>query len=172
MLSTAFQIVAIVGVTAFLYHCRAAQHRRNTQSWDSLLARLRPGWNARVLCEMVSAEDAHKPTLREKWTRIRGADSLWAMYRNAGVMMEMADYAARNSDSVAPEILRSLRSDAMRIRILILQFVVKYAASAAAESVLLSALRAESAFAEMQLYLTEVLQANVSEVAPAFVAAM
>ncbi len=171
MISTPFQIIAFFGVTALLYRCRAAQHRRNTQSWDSLLVRLRPCWNGRSLCAMVSAEDEPKSTLREKWTRIRGADHLWAMYRNAGVMMEMADYAARNTDSVAPEILRSLRSDAMRIRILILQFVVEYAAKAAAESVLLSALRVESAFAEMQLHVTEVLEANVSEVIPAFVAA-
>ena len=53
----------------------------------------------------------------ETWELMRGARGLWAMYHNAGVMLEMAYYAARNSISSDLELLASLRSDAIQIRV-------------------------------------------------------
>jgi len=45
----------------------------------------------------------------------QGAAGAVAMYKNAGVMMEMAEFAARNS-AIDPALLEMLRSDAAQIR--------------------------------------------------------
>ena len=39
------------------------------------------------------------------------------MYENAGVMLNMADYAVRNGAAVDQELLAQLRSDATQIRV-------------------------------------------------------
>jgi hypothetical protein len=87
-------------------------------------------------------------------------------------MMEMADYAARNSDYVDSELLGILRRDAMQIRVCVLKTLAKYALSEVNDSIRMNALRAESAYAEMALLTTELLQANAGDMLPSFVAAM
>ena len=51
------------------------------------------------------------------------------MYEHAGVMLDMADYAARNSDSVDRELLAAFRNDAMQIRVCVLTALARYACS-------------------------------------------
>jgi hypothetical protein len=41
---------------------------------------------------------------------------LWAMFQNAGVLMQMIQYAERNGGRTDPRFLAELRNDAMRIR--------------------------------------------------------
>ena len=45
---------------------------------------------------------------------------LWVMYQNARTMLEMADFAAKNSDTVDRLLIETLRSDAMQIRVCVL----------------------------------------------------
>src|SRR5579871_1737934 len=112
---TILQIVAVVAVAAYFQQWRAGQKRRNSQTWGSLMARLRPDWNSRELNDPKLWAAAHRSTPEEKWSRIDGAKGLCAMFQNATVMLEMADYAARNSDAIDQELLTSLRRDAMQI---------------------------------------------------------
>jgi hypothetical protein len=56
-------------------------------------------------------------TPEDAWQRMEGPKGLWVMYQNARVMLEMADYAARNSESVDRLLVETLRSDAMQIRL-------------------------------------------------------
>jgi hypothetical protein len=111
-------------------------------------------------------------TPEETWERIQGARGLWAMYQNAGVMLEMADFAARNSSSVDLELLATLRSDAMQIRVCVLMSLAQYACSRASEGVRVNAFRAASMYTGMAARMTQLLQENAAVVVPDFVAAM
>ena len=45
------QFAAIVAVALFLLRWRYGIRRRNTQTWDTMLAKLRPDWSARELSD-------------------------------------------------------------------------------------------------------------------------
>ena len=48
MILCTFEIVNVAGLGIYLVRCRASQRRKSTQSWDSLVARLRTGWSAAI----------------------------------------------------------------------------------------------------------------------------
>ncbi len=172
MTFTLLQITALVMLTAYICRSRIAMHRRNAQSWDSLLARLRPDWDVRELIDDSFTDQRPNASLKEKLKRILHAHGLWTMFKNASVMMEMADFAARNSDLLDPELLAVLRKDAMQIRLLVLEVIGKFAFTAVNESIGMNVLRAESAYAEMAMRITEVLEVSAPEALPGFVGAM
>ena len=172
MIFPLLQIAVIAVAAVYFERWRAGVRRRNAASWDSLLARLRPDCSARELSNCFLRDEGSNTTPEETWKRIHGAYGLWAMYENARVMLEMADYAARNSDSVDRELLESLRKDAMQIRVSVLMALAKYAVSQVNESICVNAFRAASMYTEMTARTAELLQANAACVLPAFVAAM
>jgi hypothetical protein len=172
MIFALFQIAAVGLVAICLASWRSAARRRNSQSWESLIARLRPDWSARNLSDQFLWKEGLSATPDETWERIKGAYGLWAMYQNAGVMSEMADFAARNSDSIDRQLLATLRSDAMQIRVCVLMSLAQYAFSQASEGVRVNAFRAASMYTGMAARMTHLLQANAAMVVPDFVAAM
>jgi hypothetical protein len=172
MLLLLLQIVAIAAVALYLGHLRAGVRRRKAQSWDSLLARLRPDWSARELSNHFLWKEGLSTTPEETWERIQGAHGLWAMYQNAGVMLEIADYAARNSDSADRDLLATLRSDAMHIRVCVFTSLAQYAFTHASEGVRVNAFRAASMYTGMAARMTQLLQENAAGILPDFVAAM
>src|SRR6516165_4139207 len=94
------QIAAIVAITLYLVQWRASVRRRNAETWDSLLAKLRPDWSARELSDQFLWKEGLSATPEDTWTRMKGPHGLWVMYQNAKVMLEMADYASRNCEQV------------------------------------------------------------------------
>lgn len=94
------------------------------------------------------------------------------MFRNAGVMQDMVNFAARNSDTVDPVLLQTLRSDAAQIRICALSTLAQCAFTHASEGVRLNAFRAASMYTGMAARMTQLLQENASMALPDFVAAM
>jgi hypothetical protein len=172
MILALLQIAAIVGVALYLARWRKGVRRRNEQSWDSLLARLRPDWSARELSDHFLWKEGLSATPEDAWQRMEGPKGLWVMYQNARVMLEMADYAARNSDSADRLLLETLRSDAMQIRVCVLMALAQYAFSQASEGVRINAFRAASMYADMAARMTQLLQANAAAIVPDFVAAM
>src|SRR5208337_1665465 len=110
------QIAAIAAAAFYLGRWRIASKRRNAQSWDSLLACLRPDWSARELSDHFLWKEGLSATPEDACQRMEGPKGLWVMYQNARVMMEMAYYTSRNSDNVDRVLLETLRSDAMQIR--------------------------------------------------------
>lgn len=167
-----FQLIAVVAVGAYLCSRATELRSRNAQSWDVLVARLRPDWNVRELIDGSFSKQYCRATPQEKWRRIHGASGLWTIYENARVMLELADYAARNSDSFDQDLLVTLRSEAMQVRVLVLTAFGRSALSAASETVTMSVLRVESAYAEMAMRITETLEVHAPEALPGFVAAM
>jgi hypothetical protein len=172
MILPLIQIAAILAVALYLGRWRSLVRRRNTQSWDSLLARLRPDWSARDLSEHFLWEDGINATPHDAWQRMEGPKGLWVMFQNARVMLEMADFAARNSADVDRLLIETLHSDAMQIRLCVLMALGQYAFSQASEGVRVNAFRAASMYAGMAARMTQLLQANAAVILPDFVAAM
>lgn len=172
MIFPLLQIAAVALVALYFGRWRAGIRRRNSQSWESLLARLRPDWSARELSDQFLWKEGLNATPDETWTRMQGAHGLWVMYQNAKVMLEMADFAVRNSDGVDRVLLETLRSDAMQIRVCVLMALAQYAFTQASEGVRVNAFRAASMYTGMAARMTQLLQDNAAALVPDFVAAM
>jgi len=166
------QILAFSAVAFCFTRWRAGVRRRNNQSWDSLIARIRPDWSARELNEQFLWKDGLNATADDAWQRMEGPRGLWVMYQNSRVMLEMADFAARNDAQVDRVILETLRSDAMQIRVCVLMALAQYGFSKASEGVRVNAFRAASMYSGMAARLTTILQEHAAVILPDFVAAM
>jgi hypothetical protein len=170
---TLLSIVAMVGGAIYLAGWRAAQRRRNTQSWESIVARLQPDWTAGLADNQSLWENGTSGTWEERWQSIHGAHGLWTMHENARVMLEMANYALRNNSSADRELLAALRNDALLIRVYVLNALVKYAFSQVNEGICANASRAAVLYADMSARTAVLLQGNhLGQVAPSYVAAM
>jgi len=159
-------------VILYLVRWRSGIRKRNAQSWDSLLARLRPDWSARELSDHFLWKEGLSATPDDAWQRMRGPNGLWVMYQNAQVMMEMAEYASRNAEDLDKVLLETLRSDAMQIRLCVLMALGQYAFSQASEGVRVNAFRAASMYTGMAARMTQLLQEHAAVIVPDFVAAM
>ena len=166
------QIAAIVAITLYLIRWRMGVLRRNSQTWDSLLARLRADWSARELSDHFLWKEGLSATPEDAWRRMEGPKGLWVIYQNARVMLEMADFAARNCEGVDRLLVETLRSDAMQIRVCVLTALVQYAFSQASEGVRVNAFRAASMYTGMAARMTQLLQEHAAVLVPDFVAAM
>ena len=172
MILIVVQLAVISAVVGFFIRWRAGVRRRNTQSWDSLLAQLRPEWSARELSDQFLWKEGLNATPDDAWQRMEGPKGLWVMFQNARVMMEMADFAARHNGDVDKVLLETLRSDAMQIRVCVLMGLAQYAFSQASEGVRVNAFRAASMYTGMAARLTQLLQDHAAVILPDFVAAM
>jgi len=172
MIFPLLQLGAVVLVALYLGRWRLSVRRRNAQTWDSLLARLRSDWSARELSDQFLWKEGLNASPEDTWTRLEGPHGLWVMYQNAKVMLEMADYATRNCDGVDRVLVETLRSDAMQIRVCVLMALAQYAFSHASEGVRVNAFRAASMYTGMAARMTQLLQDNAAVLVPDFVAAM
>ncbi len=173
---TLLQIVIVSALVAYFCKWRKDVRRRNNQSWGSLLGQLRTDWSARDLSAQFLWKEGLTATTEDIWQRLDGPRGLWAMFQNARVMLEMADYATRNStpgsEPVDPMILESLRSDAMQIRLCVLMALGQYALSQATAGVKVNAFRAADLYSSMAARTTNLLQNHAAIILPDFVAAM
>jgi hypothetical protein len=167
-----FQVFSIATVVAYLVRWRAGVKRQSTQSWDSLLARLRRDWSARELNQQFLWKEGLAATPQDAWQRMEGPKGLWAMYQNAGVMQEMADYAQRNCADVDRLLIETLRSDAMQIRLLVLLALAQYGFTQASEGVRVNAFRTAALYSGMAARMTQLLQEYYAVILPDFVEAM
>jgi len=178
MIVVLLQAAVVAGIAFYFYRWRSEVRRRNAQSWDSLLARLRPDWSARELSDRFLWKEGLSATAEEIWQRLEGPKGLWVIYRNSSVMLEMADYAAKNardggdSEGVDRVLLETLRSDAMQIRVCVLTALSQYGFSQASEGVRVNAFRAATIYTGMAARMTQLIQVHAALVLPDFVAAM
>lgn len=172
MILPLLQIFAFAAVAIYFGYWRAGHRRRRNQSWESLLARLRVDWSARELSDQFLWKDSVNITPDDAWQRMEGPKGLWVMYQNARIMMEMADFAARNDSGIDRLVIETLRSDAMQIRVCVLMALAQYAFTQASEGVRVNAYRAASMYASMAARMTALLQDHAAAVLPDFIAAM
>jgi hypothetical protein len=172
MVYALIQIAILALIALYLVLSRNRARRRNAQSWDALLARLRPDWSARELSNNFLWKEGIDATPEDAWKRMEGPRGLWVMFQNAGVMLEMADFAAKNGSMIDPVAVATLRSDAMQIRLCVLMALAQYALSQATEGVKVNAFRAANIYSGMAARMTALLQNHAAMVLPDFVAAM
>jgi hypothetical protein len=172
MILPLIEIAAIAAIAFYLGRWRSSVRRRNSESWESLLARLRPDWSARELSENFLWKEGLSATPEDAWQRMEGPKGLWVMHQNARVMQEMADYAARNCEGVDRLLIETLHSDAMQIRVCVLMALAQYAFTQASEGVRINAFRAASMYTGMAARMTSLLQDHAAMMVPDFVAAM
>jgi hypothetical protein len=172
MVYALIQIAILALIALYLVLSRNRARRRNAQSWDALLARLRPDWSARELSNNFLWKEGIDATPEDAWKRMEGPRGLWVMFQNAGVMLEMADFAAKNGSMIDPVAVATLRSDAMQIRLCVLMALGQYAFSQASEGVRVNAYRAASMYTAMAARMTSLLQEHAAVMLPDFVAAM
>jgi hypothetical protein len=172
MILLILQLASIAAVALLLCYWRADARRQSAQSWASLLARLRTDWSARGLSDHFLWKEGLSATPEETWERVQGVHGLWAMYQNSRVMLEMADYAARNSDSIDRLLLETLRSDAVQIRVCVLMALAEHTYCKTCEGVRVNAYRAASIYTGMAARMTQLLHENAADILPDFVAAM
>jgi len=166
------QIAAVVAIALILVKWRKGVQRRNAQTWDTLLARLRPEWSARELSDHFLWQEGLSATPEDAWRRMEGPKGLWVIYQNARIMQEMADFAAKNCDTIDRLLIETLHSDAMQIRVCVLAALTQYAFRHASEGVRVNAFRAASIYTGMAARMTQLLQDHAAVMVPDFVAAM
>jgi hypothetical protein len=172
MILPVLQLVALFAVGMYFVRWGKASRRRNAQSWDALLARLCPEWSARNLSDHFLWQEGVDVSSEETWSRLEGPKGLWVIFQNARVMMEMADFADRNSTGVDRMALETLRSDAMQIRLCVMMALAQYAFTQASEGVRVNAFRAATLYTGMAARLTALLQDHAAAIIPDYVAAM
>jgi hypothetical protein len=172
MLLPLVQLAAIAAIVYYLVRWRASAKLRNAQTWDSLLAKLRPDWSARELSDQFLWKEGLSTTPEDAWKRMEGPKGLWVIYQNARVMLEMADYASRHCEGVDRLLVETLHSDAMQIRVCVFSALGQYAFTQASEGVRVNAFRAASMYTGMAARMTQMLQEHAAVLVPDFVAAM
>src|SRR5580692_12737145 len=172
MIVTALQIAAVLAIALYLAFWQKNARRRNAQTWETLMSRLRPEWSARELSEQFLWKEGLSATPEDAWKRMEGPRGLWVIYQNARVMLEMADYAAKHCEGVDRLLVETLHSDAMQIRVCVLMALAQYAFTQASEGVRVNAYRAASMYTGMAARTTQLLQAYNASMVPDFVAAM
>ena len=172
MILVSLPIGLVFALVVYFGAVRMRMGRRNQQSWDSLMSRLHPIGCLRVLSIQFPWKEGLSSTPDEAWEQMQGVSSLWALYRDAGVLLEIADFAARNSDSVDPILLQSLRHDAIQIRLHALIAIAQTLWGHANEGVRIQVFSVLSMYTGMASRTAELLQQGSSSVLPQFVAAM
>jgi len=172
MILPLLQISVVAAIAFYLGRWRMGVRRRNQQSWETLLAKLRPDWSGRELNEHFLWREGLNATPDDAWQRMEGPRGLWVMYQNARVMLEMADFADRNCEGIDRLLIETLHSDAMQIRLCALVALCQYGFSQASEGVRINAFRAAQMYSSMAARMTQLLQDHAAGVLPDFVAAM
>jgi len=118
------QSAAVCALVPYLAQRWAYMRRRNRQSWESLISRLRSDSAAFDISDPASWLEGLARDTDWALRRNHDARSIWALFSKARVLMEIADCAERNgavgtapTRRMDPIILASLRSDAMQIRV-------------------------------------------------------
>ena len=172
MILAEIQIAAVVAIAIYLLRWRKSVQHRNSLSWETLVARLRSEWSARELSDQFLWKEGLSATPEDVWQRMDGPRGLWVMYQNARVMLDMADFAAKNCDGVDRLLVETLHSDAMQIRVCVLSALAQYAFTQAGEGVRVNAYRAAAMYTGMAARMTQLLQNHAASMVPEFVAAM
>jgi hypothetical protein len=173
-------ILALISVAipsalvAYAVYWRHSQSKRRAADWDSIVARLRSNseFNFDEVAERYLYSDGIRATPKDNWTRIDGANGLWAMYTNAGVLMQLADYAAEHGQDVPEELIEELRSDALQIRSAVIMALVKYGFSRSGVAASVNAHRAATAYSGMLAHITTLFQEHSALYFPRFLEAM
>jgi hypothetical protein len=170
-------IISTASVTALIGYAvywRNSQAKRRSADWDSIVSRLRSNseFGFSEITDRYLYSEEINATPADIWQRIDGANGLWAMFTNAGVLMELADYATEHGEDVPEQLIEELRSDALQLRIAVLISLAKFAFSRSAVPASVHAHRAASAYSALLAHLTTLFQEHSALFFPRFLESM
>jgi hypothetical protein len=172
MILEVLQISALVAIALYFVRWRINVKRRNSQTWETLMTRLRSEWSARELSDHFLWQEGLSATPDDAWQRMEGPKGLWVMYQNARVMQEMANYAFKHCEGVDRLLIETIHSDALQIRVCVMSALAQYAFSRASEGVRINAFRAAALYTGMAARTMQMLQDHAGGMVPAFAASM
>lgn len=170
-----FQIISILAIAAGFTAWQVGARKRNNRSWNQIISRLRVDWSGHALSQNFPWRPEMPLTPDETWLQMQGVRGLCVMYINAGVMLEIADYAVRNSTAehaVDPMAIAALRSDALQIRIFALLALAQYGCLRATAGVRTNAQRTAILYTSMVSRLLTLLQEHAAIILPNFIDAV
>lgn len=175
MIITILSIALTAIPAAYAVYWRRNQAKRRNADWNSILVRLRS--NSEFGFAEVTERYLYSPNIQatpqDIWPRIHGVNGLWAMFVNAGVLMELADYASTHGGEAVPEMLiEELRSDALQLRLAVLTAILRYGFSRSGVSASVNAHRAACAYSAMLAHMTTLFQEHSALFFPRFLEAM
>jgi hypothetical protein len=174
MILTIISVLIPAILIAYGMYWRRSQSRRRSADWDSIVGRLRSNseFNFDQVAECYLYGEGIKVPTSDIWNRIDGANGLWAMFTNAGVLMELADYAAEHGENIPEQLIEELRSDAMQIRMAVIVALARYGFSRSGVAASVNAHRAASAYSTMLAHLTMLFQEHSALYFPRFLESM
>jgi len=144
-------------VALFLVRWLVALFRPSRRSWASLVGRLRPDWTTRELNDSFEWDRCIVETPENIWEVMKGPKGLWVMYCNAGVMLEMVNYAVRHGTNVDRGLVGGIRSAVSSIRSSALKALGYYAVMYAWDTIYDNAFLAASQYLEVIRRVQELL---------------
>ena len=165
--------LATVLFAVLFFWIKGQRNRSRVQTWDEIVAQLRTNdWGFEEISERYLYKSGINATASDIWPRIHGASGLWAMYRNAALLLQLADYAAQHGENVDEALLESLRADAFQIRMSVLTALAKYAFSRSTIGASVNAHRAANMYSEMLVRMTTLFQEHSAMLFPRYLEAM
>jgi hypothetical protein len=161
------QIAVLLGFAQTWLNWRVAVQKKDRELCALLAERLRMDWSARELSSLCMG--SIRNSARWRWRQIRCAHGLRAMFANTGLMLKMVGHAARGNAPVDANLLKEFRRDAKTVRLGIVKMVAEFFFHVAEEKVAAEALRAEQAYAEMEMCLSVLLASCTTGPQPHFV---
>jgi hypothetical protein len=173
MVMPLFQVLVTALFIAYAAFWRRQQMKRRGRSWNEIVSHLRDhDWGIEEIAEGYLYKTGIRATTEDIWQRITGCRGLWAMYKNAPVLVELADYAAEHGDGIETELLEGLRSDAFQIRLLVLRALAQHALSGSSIAAAVNAHRAAAQYSCMLARLTEFMQEHSAMLFPSYLDAV
>lgn len=173
MLLPLFQVLVTALLIAYAAFWRKQLLKRRQKGWNEIVCKLRGhDWGIEEIAEGYLYKTGIRATTDDIWQRIAGCRGLWAMYKNAPVLVELADYAAEHGDGVDQELLEGLRSDAFQIRLSVLRALAQHAISGSSVAAAVNAHRAAAQYSCMLARLTEFMQEHSAMLFPRYLDAV
>jgi len=174
MIFPLIQVLVTAVILAYAGYWRRRQSNRRAATWPELVAKLRR--NSEFGFDEVATRylfgEGINATTQDIWSRIDGPKGLWAMYTNAGVFIQLADYASEHGDGVPEELIEGLRSDAFQIRMCVMMALAQHAFSKSSVGASVNAHRAAETYSIMLARITAMFQEHCGLLFPNFVEAM
>jgi hypothetical protein len=168
-----FQMLLAVALLAFVGLWRRAQTKRKQKSWGDIVSALSPNdWGLDEVSERYLYRGGINATPSDIWDRIDGARGLWAMFCNAPLLVQLADYAAEHGTDPDEALLEGLRSDAFQIRLSVLIALAKFAMSHSTVGASVNAHHATTRYSEMLARLTTLFHDSAGQLLPKYMEAM
>ena len=92
MITLLLQIAVTAGLFAtLLFWVRSQKKQRHVDTWDGIVSQLRTSdWGFEQISERYLYKSGIHATSSDIWPKINGASGLWAMYRNAQLLLTLS----------------------------------------------------------------------------------